>query len=148
MVWYSNFGEQFLGRLDPKTGEVTEFTLPELKPGYPGRHARPRSRQEGNLWIGMMFQGAIAKFDPKTEQFQFYPIPKEHEQQRDPAQHAGPATISVDGKIWTNNAGNQDIYRIDLEIRQITRPSTPLKQIPAAASHSIYGINSDSKNNL
>ena len=25
----------------------------------------------------MMFQGAIAKFDPKTEKFQFYPMPKE-----------------------------------------------------------------------
>ena len=27
MVWYSSFGEQNLGRLDPKTGKVTEFPI-------------------------------------------------------------------------------------------------------------------------
>ena len=35
MVYYSNFGEQNLGRLDPKTGKVTEIVLPELKKGWP-----------------------------------------------------------------------------------------------------------------
>ena len=27
IAWYSSFGEQFLGRLDPKTGKVTEFPI-------------------------------------------------------------------------------------------------------------------------
>ena len=35
MVWYSSFGEQNLGRLDPKTGKVTEFPIEEHKPGFP-----------------------------------------------------------------------------------------------------------------
>ena len=31
MVWYSNFSDQFLGRLDPKTARVTEYPVPEVK---------------------------------------------------------------------------------------------------------------------
>ena len=35
MVWYSSFGEQTLGELDPKTGKVTEHPVPVPKPGFP-----------------------------------------------------------------------------------------------------------------
>src|SRR6185503_3444070 len=35
IVWYSSFGEQNLGRLDPKSGQVTEYPIPEHKPGFP-----------------------------------------------------------------------------------------------------------------
>ena len=35
IAWYSSFGEQFLGRLDPKTGEATEYPIPLHKPGFP-----------------------------------------------------------------------------------------------------------------
>src|SRR5271167_2980960 len=34
-VWYTNFGELFLGKLDAKTGAHSEFPLKEFKPGYP-----------------------------------------------------------------------------------------------------------------
>src|SRR5260370_892217 len=33
MVWYSSFGEQAVGRMDPKTGKLTEFNIPVQKPG-------------------------------------------------------------------------------------------------------------------
>ena len=35
MVWFTHFGEQFLGKLDPKTGAVSEYPLPVIKEGYP-----------------------------------------------------------------------------------------------------------------
>src|SRR5712691_7642935 len=35
IAWYSSFGEQNLGRLDPKTGEVREFPIDVHKPGFP-----------------------------------------------------------------------------------------------------------------
>ena len=34
-AWYTNFGEEYIGRLDPKTGQHKEFPLPELKKGFP-----------------------------------------------------------------------------------------------------------------
>jgi virginiamycin B lyase len=54
MVWYSSFGEQNLGRLDPKTGKVTEFPVREHKPGFPTGLLGLRSDREGNLWLGNM----------------------------------------------------------------------------------------------
>src|SRR5258708_27027720 len=35
MVWYTDFGEMFIGKLDPKTGALKEYPVPELKAGYP-----------------------------------------------------------------------------------------------------------------
>jgi virginiamycin B lyase len=35
IVWFSNFGEQFLGRLDPNTAKVTEYPVPLVRPGFP-----------------------------------------------------------------------------------------------------------------
>src|SRR5258706_5471502 len=35
MVWFSLFGEQFLSKLDPKTGKVTDFPIPVQKPNHP-----------------------------------------------------------------------------------------------------------------
>src|ERR1700731_1334018 len=56
MVWYSSFGEQNLGRLDPKTGKVTEFPIREHKPGFPTGLLGLRSDPDGNLWFGNMYQ--------------------------------------------------------------------------------------------
>jgi streptogramin lyase len=48
MVWYASFGEQILGKLDPRTSKVTDYEIPLLKPGAPDRHPRHavRSRRE------------------------------------------------------------------------------------------------------
>ena len=32
IVWFTHFAEQFLGKMDPKTGKVTEYPIPVLKP--------------------------------------------------------------------------------------------------------------------
>ena len=52
MAWYSNFGEQMLGKLDPKTGKVTEYPVPEPKKGFPTGALSLRSDNDGNLWLG------------------------------------------------------------------------------------------------
>ena len=36
MIWYDDFAEPILGRLDPRTGKTKEWTLPEIRPGFPG----------------------------------------------------------------------------------------------------------------
>jgi len=58
IAWFCNFGEQTLGKLDPKTGKVTEYKMPELKPGFPTGALSVRFDRDGNLWLGMMFRAA------------------------------------------------------------------------------------------
>src|SRR5580693_7682852 len=145
MAWYSDFGEQFLGRLDPKTGEVKEWPVPELKPGYPVGSLDIEEDKNGDFWLGMMFQGAIAKFDRKTEEFKTYPLPPELNNNQAQLNMLG-LQYAVDGKVWTDNAGPQEIERIDLKTGKY-ESFQPLKGLPGNSmapgmgrTYSIYGI--------
>src|SRR2546421_10481442 len=77
IAWYSSFGEQNLGRLDPKTGEVTEFPIDVHKPGFPTGLLGLRADRAGNLWLGNMYQATILKFDRKTTKFTTWKLPPE-----------------------------------------------------------------------
>jgi streptogramin lyase len=144
-VWYSSFGEQNLGRLDPKTGKVTEFAIPEHKPGFPTGLLGLRSDPQGNLWFGNMYQATIAKFDPKTETFKFWPL--EGEENVDAAQinMASPQSSGVDGKVWAQNNGFAGIHRLDIASGKI-ETFEPFKGVPGP--HNIYDVVPDSKNNV
>jgi streptogramin lyase len=144
-VWYSSFGEQNLGRLDPKTGAVTEFAIPEHKPGFPTGLLGLRSDQDGNLWFGNMYQATIAKFDPRAETFRFWPL--EGEENIDAAQinMVSPQSSGVDGKVWAQNNGFAGVHRLDIASGKI-ETFEPFKG--AAGSHNIYDVVPDSKNNV
>ena len=77
-AWYSSFGEQNLGKLDPRTGKVTEYPIALHKPGFPTGTLGLRTDRDGNLWLGNMYQARIVKFDRKTETFQFWSRPCEN----------------------------------------------------------------------
>ncbi|HXA78849.1 MAG TPA: carboxypeptidase regulatory-like domain-containing protein [Candidatus Acidoferrales bacterium] len=145
-IWYSDFGEQYIGELDPKTGKTKEYPLPELKPGYPVGLLDLEEDKNGALWAGMMMQGAIAKFDPNTEKFQIFNLPPELNDMVAQLNMLG-LQYGVDGKVWTNNAGNQDVYRLDIATGKFEK-FQPLKQLSSDRRRLIYGIASDSKNNL
>jgi streptogramin lyase len=145
VVWYSSFGEQNLGRLDPKTGKVTEFPIPEHKPGFPTGLLGLRSDRQGNLWLGNMYQATIAKFDPKSETFRFWPL--EGDENIDAAQinMVSPQSSDVDGKVWTQNNGFAGIHRLDIATGKF-ETWEPFKGVPGP--HNIYDVIPDSKNNV
>ena len=58
MAWYTSFGEQVIGKLDPKTGKTTEFSVPVLKPKAPTGELSLRRTRTEILWVGMMYQGS------------------------------------------------------------------------------------------
>lgn len=150
-VWYSDFGEMYFGSVDPKTGKVTEYPVPLLKKGFPVGMLDLETDKQGNFWLGVMFQGAIAKFDRNTKKFKFWSLPKESND--DVAQINMVTTQSeVDGKVWTNNVGHGDIYRLDIKTGKMEHLE-PYKDLPAdwpqaKRPHAIYGLAADSHNNL
>jgi streptogramin lyase len=146
MVWYTNFGEQFIGKLDPKTGALKEYPVPLLKPGYPEGLLDIEEDKAGDFWLGMMFQGALAKFDPKTEQIKTYPLPPEFNDNSAQPNMLG-MRYDVDGKIWTDSAGHYDIFRLDIKTGNYER-FEPMKNLPDSRPGTIYGIDSDSRNNI
>jgi len=146
MVWYTDFGEQFIGKLDPKSGSLKEYPVPELKPGYPVGLLDIEEDKAGNFWVGMMFQGALAKFDPKTEQLKTFPFPPEFNDNAAQPNMLG-MRYDVDGKIWTDSAGHYDLFRLDVKTGAYER-FEPMKSLPDSREGTIYGIDSDSHNNL
>jgi streptogramin lyase len=115
IAWYASFGEQILGKLDPKTGKVTEYTLPRLKSALPTGSLALRFDKEENLWLGMQFQGGVAKFDRKTEKFQTWSLPPELNGDWVQINQVSPEHAYVDGKVWLQDAGTYTVLRLDLK---------------------------------
>src|SRR6202158_5794663 len=114
MAWYISFGEQIIGKLDPKTGKTTEFPVPVLKPGSPIGELSLRPDQDGNLWVGMMYQGAAAKFDKKTEKIQTWSLPPEDNKGYTQINQIDAMHSKADGKVWVQDAGTYSLRRFDL----------------------------------
>jgi streptogramin lyase len=142
-VWYISFGEQVLGKMDPKTGKITEYPIPVLKPGSPKGELALRPDGDGNLWIGMMYQGAVARFDPKTEKFQTWSLPADLNKDYTQVNEVNPIHSKVDGKVWVQDAGTYTIYRLD----PVTGKFETFKPFPDP-SPNIYDIAADPENNV
>jgi virginiamycin B lyase len=147
MAWYSSFGEQAIGKLDPKTGKVTEYPVPITKEGWPTGTLALRFDKDQNMWIGLMLQGAIAKFDRKTEEFQTWKLPPEWNNDATQVNMVSPERYSVDGKVWLENHGYTMILRMDLKSGKF-EPFEPFKgAFEKGENHNIYDVVPDSQNN-
>jgi streptogramin lyase len=146
IAWYSSFGEQNLGRLDPKTGKVTEFPIEMHKPGFPTGLLGLRSDRDGNLWLGNMYQATILKFDRKAEKFTTWKLPPERNIDAAQVNMVSPQYSHVDGKVWTQNNGFAGVHRLDIASGTI-ETWEPFKTAPKGEPHNIYDVIPDSKNN-
>ena len=146
IAWYSSFGEQFLGRLDPKTGEVVEFPIPLSKPGFPTGALGLRADREGNLWLGNMYQAAILRFDRKTSRFTVWQLPPDQNIDAAQVNMVSPQSSHVDGKVWTQNNGFAGVHRLDLATGRI-ETWEPFKSAAKGEPHNIYDVIPDSRNN-
>jgi streptogramin lyase len=146
MVWFTHFGEQFLGKLDPKTGRVSEYPLPVLKPGYPVGTLDLETDKAGNLWIAMMYQGGVARFDKGTEKFQTWKVPDQWQTNATQQAFLTPTYSDVDGKVWVKNSDRAQILRLDPATGQWEN----LGSFKDANNRTItsYGIPADHDNNL
>jgi streptogramin lyase len=146
IAWYSSFGEQNLGRLDPRSGKVTEFPIALHKPGFPTGTLGLRSDRDGNLWLGNMYQARIVKFDPRREAFSFWSLPSEVNIDAAQINMVSPQASHVDGRLWTQNNGFAGVHRLDLASGRI-ETFEPFKDAPKGEPHNIYDVIPDSRNN-
>ena len=146
-VWYSDFVENDLGRLDPRTGTLKEFPYPELKPGFPTGALALEPDSDGNLWLAMMFQAGLARFDVKTETFRLFPVQSELNIDTTQQSLLTPRHLNVDGKVWTNDVRKQAVLRLDVASGKYEL-FDPFAFTPKGRQHSPYGMVSDTANNL
>ncbi len=147
IIWFSHFGEQFLGKMDPKTGKVWEYPIPVIKAGFPNGTLDLKTDKAGNLWVGMMYQGGVARFDKKTETFKVWSIPKEWQTDAAQSGHLDPSATHIDGKVWVKNSDRSQILRLDPETGQWENLGS--FSDPANGKRlGVYGIPADRDNNL
>jgi streptogramin lyase len=145
-VWYSDFGELFISKFDPKTLKLTEYPVKEFKPGAPVGNLSLEFDKRGTLWFDTMFQGSLGNLDPKTGEIKYYPLAPEYNDVRVQLNFVG-LRHDIDGKVWTKSVGTQDIFRLDIASNTWEK-FHPTSELPAGHHYSMYQVISDSKNNL
>src|SRR5215813_2179901 len=149
-VWYSDFNSQFIGKLDPKTGKVTEYRIPQNRLGQIAQGGLQIDiDKEGRIYFGNMSQMQIVRFDPRTERMETFkpPIP-EAELGDGHLTMIDPAFQHLDGKLWANvafatgEAGGT--WHVALATNTWTRVTYP----PGSPLALAYDIVADSKNNM
>lgn len=149
MAWYAEYGDpingMFFGKLNPKTGQATEYSIPVMKPGMPLHGQEISEDPDGNMWAAMVFQAGIAKFDKKTQKVQSYPLPKELAGEDSQLSMLDAAHANVDGKLWVKDQRIRTGAPV-LQFEIATGKYTPSKPLPERIG--VYGISSDTQNNV
>jgi streptogramin lyase len=149
-LWYSDFNSQFIGKLDPKTGKVVEYPVPQSRLGQIAQGGLQIDiDKEGRIYYGNMSQMQIVRLDPKTGKMETFKSPVPESELGDAhLTMIDPAFQQVDGKIWINvayatgEAGGT--WHIDLATNTWTRVTYPEGSPRAQA----YDVVADSKNNV
>jgi streptogramin lyase len=145
-AWYIDFGSQFAGILDPKTGSVKDIPIPVLKPEQPKGGLDIEFDRDQNVWISLMYQAGIAKIERDTQKVTMYPFPKEWQSPSTQASMVSPQHSHVDGKVWTNNQEDHYTYRLDVKTGQYENMGQNVD--PRGKRIRAYGMPTDHENNL
>ena len=129
-IWWAGQWGNLIGRIDPASGEMTEYPLPE--------GAMPHTvtlDAEGNVWYTGNKNASVGKFDPKTEEITAYPMPDPAA--RDP--HS--AKFDAAGILWFTLQQSNMIGRLDPESGEVKLVTAP------TAGARPYGIKIDAEGN-
>ena len=117
-VWFTELFGGKLGKIDPKTGEMTEYSTPNPDAGP----RRLGVDSKGNLWFTEYFTGKIAKFDPTTMKFTEYDLGV--------AGGGFPYSLRIDksDQIWFSMNSNNSIGKLDPKTGKITYSLFPVPE--------------------
>jgi virginiamycin B lyase len=123
-IWWAGMWANLIGRINPRTGEVTEYTLPE--------NAKPHTvtpDEQGNIWYTGNSNATIGKLDPRTGMITEFKMP-------DPAAR-DPHTAVFDkkGNLWFTLQNSNMVGRLVPATGEIK-----LAPLPKPKSRP-YGIN-------
>ena len=128
MIWWAGMFASLVGRLDPRTGEMTEFMLDP--------RARPHSIVDdvaGNIWYTGNGNGTIGKLDPDSGEITVYPMP-------DPAaRDPHTAIFTRNGDLWFTLQRSNMIGRLVPDTGAVRLATMPTDNAYP------YGIKEDSR---
>ncbi len=131
-VWFADDAtpERTLGKLDPKTGRITEYKLTDEANAAESSHALVFDKA-GNLWFANGTEGNPTKFDPETGKFFRYPRPQGFPFSGDFI------TLDAKGNVWSPH--REGAYKLDPLTGEYTNYSMP----PGKANYDIAADEDD-----
>jgi len=145
-AWYTDFGAQFVGELDPKTGKVVDHAIPLLRADQPKGSLNIEPEPQGdNLWVGLSYQGGAVKINRKTKEVTAYPLNVEWLDITTQTNMVTPTHMNVDNKIWMTDTATRNLYRLDA-----TTGKWENLGVSKVADRQIsgYGLPTDKNNNV
>src|SRR5262249_37236320 len=101
-VYFTDFRQRHIGRIDAKTGEVKLFVVPT--PASAPR--RGMMDAQDRLWFGQYRGARIAMFDTRTEEFKEWPVPP---------RWSAPYDVALDKneEAWTGSMLTDEVTRLN-----------------------------------
>ena len=122
-VWFSEVIARKLAVIDPETGKITEYAVPDKA----GLHTI-REDSQGNLWNS----GNVTKFDTHTHKFTVFGTPSTYD-----------VAVDAQDNAWgaSGTAGKEGLFRVDSKTGDI-------KIYPVPEMQSVRGIEVDAQQNI
>jgi virginiamycin B lyase len=145
-IYYSDFASMYIGEMDPETGVVTDIEIPVLKPSAPQGTLGLHADRDGNIWVALMYQGGLARFNPTTRELTTFPIPMEWQNASTQESMVSPRNSHVDGYVWTNDQSDHTFLRLNVATGEYEKLPVLLDQEGEPIDG--YELPSDANNNL
>lgn len=124
-IYYASLANDYVGRIDPQTGEATV-----LEPPTQGQGARRVwSDSQGRVWVSEWEAGQVAVYDPANDSWQEWKLPGDHPQ-------AYAVYVDDQDMVWLSDFGANALVRFDPELESFTVFELPS---PGAAVRQILG---------
>ena len=102
-IWYSSHMTNHIGKLDPRTGIVTEYEIPLTPGSMPGTH-RVQVDKKGMVWLSENWSHNLTSLDPETGKFNQVHIDRVDVLPNSPG--IGNMELAPDGFVWSNMNGS------------------------------------------
>jgi streptogramin lyase len=141
-VYYDDFNDDFLGKLDPRTGKIVEWNTGEKFPQLAeegGVKMTPGNRVLSSDGQGKLYMtppavrggpGYAVVFDTKSQQFELFP---------GAGYFTAPNAVAADGYVWGYGAGGVN------RLKFLANGKVNVETVPEKLD--IYDVYTDSKNN-
>ena len=121
-VWFSELKGRKLSVIDPETGKLTEYPVPDKA----GIHTL-REDSQGNIWTS----GNVTRFDPQTKKFTVYGTPSTYD-----------VAVDAHDNAWgASGADKPGLFRVDSKTGKI-------KIYPVPEMNFVRGIEVDAQQNV
>ena len=126
-VYFTDFRQQHIGRIDAKTGEVKLFAILDAEPRRRGAARWMRRTGSGSANIAAT---SIGVFDTKTEKFKEWAMPTRWTNPYD-------VTLDKNEEAWTGSMLNDRVVRLNTKTGDTTNICCRARPISAACSSTI-----------